>query len=548
MITDSFDGLSDRAYDVCVVGGGPVGIALALRLAALGKSVVMLESGGERADPATQALADADIVYPDRHDSMMIATARRLGGTSNLWGGRCLPFDPIDFENRPAITDAKWPISYGEIEPYYQAACETTDSGAAVFVSPPADAAAADEAFSMDRLERWSNSPKLQRFHHDALLKSSAIDIRLFCVVTDLYFNEAGVLEAVRVVRPNGESEVRLQVGTVVLAAGGVEVTRLLLAAQRQAPLRFGGVDGPLGRYYMGHLTGVIADIRMANLAMDAAFDFYVDAFGGYVRRRFVPSDTLQRELNVMNSSLWPVVPAIADATHGSGTLSALYLALAWGPLGRKIIAEAILKRHIPDPPPPAAPHIGNVVRNLPSTIPWLADFLRRRYAAKARIPGFYLRNPKKLYGLCFHSEQWPNPESRITLTDEVDRLGLPKARISYTYHERDVTSVIDTHEALGRWLQRSDLGELIHHHPPEARPAAILAQAKHGAHQIGTTRMGFDRSTAVVDKDLRTFDCPNLFVASCSTLPTSGQANPTLTAVALALRLADRLANTPAS
>jgi choline dehydrogenase-like flavoprotein len=89
--------------------------------------------------------------------------------------------------------------------------------------------------------------------------------------------------------------------------------------------------------------------------------------------------------------------------------------------------------------------------------------------------------------------------------------------------------------------LIRTGFGHLEWSVLADKRISSVLAQAKHGTHQIGTIRMGTNRSDGVVDKTLRTFDSPNLFVASTAVLPTSGQANPTLTAIALAMRLAHR-------
>jgi choline dehydrogenase-like flavoprotein len=182
-------------------------------------------------------------------------------------------------------------------------------------------------------------------------------------------------------------------------------------------------------------------------------------------------------------------------------------------------------------------------LRDLPVTVPSMIGFVKKRYFSKKRIPGFYLRNPNMIYGLYYHSEQWPNPDSRITLSHEADRLGLPKVRIGFRYHERDAESVLRTHDALAAWLLHARLGELRYRHAPAERAPAILKQAQHGPHQIGTTRMGCNAAEGVVDADLRTFGVRNLFVASCSVLPTSSQANPTLTGVALALRLAETLA-----
>ena len=131
-------------------------------------------------------------------------------------------------------------------------------------------------------------------------------------------------------------------------------------------------------------------------------------------------------------------------------------------------------------------------------------------------------------------------------LSEDCDRTGLRKLRIDLRFDRRDAISVVRTHELLEAWLQKTGLGRLHWRHVGnEDRIDAVMALAQHGTHQIGTARMGSDQSSAVVDRDLRTFDVPNLFVASTAVMPTSGQANPTLTAIALAMRLAadwDRL------
>src|SRR5262249_10086150 len=142
-------------------------------------------------------------------------------------------------------------------------------------------------------------------------------------------------------------------------------------------------------------------------------------------------------------------------------------------------------------------------------------------------------------YRLAYHSEQIPQHDSRVTLSGEFDRTGLAKTRVDLRFHETDAWSVVRTHELLSDWLTRTGFGRLEWNVPADQRIREVLGQAKHGTHQIGTIRMGANRNDGVVDRNLRTFDSPNLFVVSSAVLPTSGQANPTLTAIALAMRLA---------
>ncbi len=542
MIVETFEGLGTKTHDVCVVGAGPVGISLAVELDRIGFSVLLLESGRSVVDEQIQQLSDADIVDPRLHDDMRIAVSRQLGGASNLWGALCVKYDPVDFKAREGLVDALWPISYEDLLPYYKAACTYTRSGDPIFECAVPGVKASSAAFSFDTLERSASVQKLQIIHRETLARSTGIEVRLGATVAGLGFAEGGSIRHIDVVRSDGDQRNRVPIRNLVIAAGGLESTRLLLAAQRRDPARFGGSDGPLGRYYMGHLIGDIADIEFEKGGLENSFDYFIDSHGSYVRRRFVPSQDMQLSENILNSAMWPIVPPIADPRHGSAILSSIYLALAFDPLAKFLVADAIRKRHIPSGPVDLSSHFKNLVKGLPSAATFSADFLWRRYLTSPRIPGFFVRNALRQYPLAYHSEQIPRPESRVTLSDTRDRTGLERLRIDLRFHPDDARSIVRTHELLADWLQQTGFGRLHWRQLPDERMDAVLAQAQHGTHQIGTARMGWTPADGVVDRNLQVFGSPNLYVASTAVLPTSSQANPTLTAIALALRLADHL------
>ncbi|MEO6215952.1 MAG: GMC oxidoreductase [Sphingomonas sp.] len=541
MLTEGIAGLGETVAEVIVVGSGPVGLALATDLARRGIRVLVLESGSVGGNASIQALSDASLSDPSRHDDMSIAVARRLGGTSNLWGARCLPFDPVDFEARPFVA-ARWPLAYEDVAPYWAPALRAACAGEAVFKSEPTLNPTADSTFSADTLERWANIQSAQVIHKEAIRSEPTLEVRSLATVTGFRFAENGRVAALEVSHSLSGERVEVPVKSLVLASGGLETARLLLSAQCQSANRFGGANGPLGRYYMGHVLGEIADIVFSSPALSRAFDFQIDG-GSYVRRRLVPSAETQREHQLLNAAFWPVVAPVADPRHRSSILSMVFLALSYGPLGRLITAEAIRRRHIPDTPDQFLAHIANVLTGVPSAVSFAAKFLQRRYFSKYRQPGFFVLNRANRYGLSYHSEHAPEPTSRVCLNGRADRLGVPSLGIDLRFSEQDVDSVVRTHDLLEAWLVRSGIGRLEFRMPKAERHAAVLAQAMHGTHQIGLTRMGADRRSGVVDGDLRSFDASNLYVASTSVLPTSSQANPTLTAIALALRLADHLA-----
>ena len=533
--------LRDFAADVTVIGSGPVGVITALALIGRGFRVLVLESGGEGAEPASTDLTVAENLRPDNHFEPRTAVARRLGGSSNLWAGRCVPFDPIDFRARPWLGLGAWPIGADDLAPYLAPALDALAAGAAVFEAPLG--VTADPAFRCDTLERWSNVPRIQKLHARALAERGDLLVALRATVTGFRCRPDGGIAGIEL-DAGEEGRGEIPASRVVLAAGGNASTRLLLLEQERDPALFGGAGGPLGRFYMGHVSGQIADIVFENATLHDGLDYYVDAHGSYVRRRLVPAEATQAAERLANVAFWPVVPPIANAAHRSGPLSAVFLALSLAPLGRRLIAEPVRLKHVGPPPYRRAAHLGNVVRDLPRTLGFAPAFLWRNRVAKMRLPGFFLRNRARRYGLEYHAEQLPDPESRLTLGEARDRLGQRRLRIDLRFGPDDAASVVRAHAALEAWLARNRLARLeFYQADPEARMAVVLGNARDGAHQVGTIRMAREPGEGVVDGRCRVFGTPGLYVVSTAVLPTSGQANPTLTAVQLGLRLADDLA-----
>lgn len=536
------DILKALTADIVVVGSGPLGLNTTFALADRGFRVLVLESGGRGADPDAQDLARDEVTDISIHYPAEITVARRLGGTSNLWGGRCVPNDAIDFRARPWLGLGAWPIGREDLEDWLAPACAAMGAGQGVFHEPLPALPRRVGDFCVDRLERWSDEPRAHRLHAARIDRDPATVVATGVTVTGIVRNEAGRLLALRVwTRAEGTWE--LPARAVILAAGGNASTRLLLNVQAEAPGLFGGPGGPLGRYYMAHLNGQIADIVFEDAALHAAMDFHVDGHGSYVRRRLAPTDAAQEAAGIANICFWPVVPEIRDARHRSGPLSSVFLALSMPVIGRRLIAEPIRIKHLGPPPYRRMAHVRNLVSDLPRVVGFVPWFLWRRRYARHRLPGFFLKNRARRYGLEFHSEHLPHPDSRITLTDQRDHTGLRRARLDLRFSEADVRSVLSAHDALGRWLEKEGLARLQYRMPVDQRADGVLAGARHGNHQQGTIRMAHNRRDGVVDGWGGVFDVPGLHVVSTAILPTSSQANPTLTALQIGLRLADRLA-----
>jgi choline dehydrogenase-like flavoprotein len=534
--------------EVAVVGAGPAGIVTALELARQGHRVLLLESGDGTFDPQTQRLGDT-IEGDPLHAPMSLATRRQLGGASNLWGGRCVPFDPIDFRPREIVGGAQWPIGFDEVAPYFQRACDWCVCGEAVFDARRLAGLAErslipgfpDGRVGASSLERWSLPTNFGKQYRAALEQSECLTLVGGLTCTEIVCEESGArVDHLRVRSPSGV-DLTVKASRYVLACGGLETTRLLLASNAHHRDGIGNHSGHLGRWYMAHVESRIAEVRFTTDPAETIYAHERDADGVYVRRRMTFSAETQAEQRLPNAAFWLVNPEISDPAHGSGVLSFVYLMLS-SPLGKRFVAEGIRQAHIKAHGHVSlARHLANVARGLPSATRFAVSFGYRRYLKRGRrVPGFFVPSASNAYPLMYHGEHLPNRESYVERTSAMDELGVPRLRTHLAFGEEDVDGVIRAHEQLDEYLREHELGQLVYRYAD--LPAAVRAQLSGGYHQAGTTRMSSSPEDGVVDRNLAVHGFADLFVASSSVFVTSGQANSTFTIIALALRLADHL------
>ncbi|MGO9759956.1 MAG: GMC oxidoreductase [Solirubrobacteraceae bacterium] len=538
--------------EVAVIGAGPVGIVIALELARAGRRVVVLESGGAHFDPNTQGLGDT-VGGDDLHVAMSLATRRQVGGASNLWGGRCVPFDPIDFESRPLVGDARWPVGYEEISCYLQRACDWCLCGEAVFDAGAVPSLAhrsivpgfVDGDVCASTLERWSLPTNFGRVYRRALESASTLRLETGLTCTEIVPRPCGddgwKVDHLEARRSDGRA-VSIRAARYVIAAGGLESTRLLFASTREHPEGIGNHSGHLGRWYMAHVETRVARVHFTTPPDSTIYAHERDHDGVYVRRRFTLARETQIQQRLPNIAMWLVNPQVGDAAHGSGILSFVYLMLI-SPFGRHFVAEGIRQAHIKiSRATTVRAHLRNVVRDLVPATAFALSFGYRRFARRGRkVPGFFVRSAANTYPLLYHGEHIPHWNSFVEPTAERDALGMPRLRTHLHFSDEDVRNVRRAHEVLDRSLRAQGLGnvEML----DDDVEQAVREQLFGGYHQCGTTRMSTDPGEGVVDGDLAVHGFDDLFVASSSTFPTSSQANSTFMAVAFALRLADHLA-----
>lgn len=240
-----------KAYDVCIIGAGPAGITLALRLAEAGWRVVLLEGGGHEYSPRSQAFYRCTSTGLELYAEE--TRLRYLGGTSNHWAGRCRPFTVSDFANAPPVDLPGWPIPYGEIERYLPAAMDIVDlPQGAEFRT--VNAGLGGDEFDADRF-LLSPPTRFAQKYAKALDETAGLDVFINCNCVDLDFDEAAGQLKAAVVCDYARNRQRVVASTFILATGAIENARQLLNSTTLVGAGVIKKDGLTGCCLMEHLN-----------------------------------------------------------------------------------------------------------------------------------------------------------------------------------------------------------------------------------------------------------------------------------------------------
>jgi choline dehydrogenase-like flavoprotein len=509
--------------DLCIVGAGPAGITIAKQFQTGQTRVCLLESGGREVERRPQRRNRGESVgYPlHRLDRSRV---RAFGGASRHWppdeGLAVRPLDPIDFEARSGLPRSGWPFDRAHLEPWYvsaQAVCQ----GGPYDYDPTGWTATDARAFDLDDgtvgTTMFQHGPAAFDGYHAELAAAPAVTVFQHATVTELLPDEHDPDRVDRAaVRRDDGSHFFVRARIFVLATGGIETPRLLLLSRRAHPAGLGNAYDLVGRFFAERLSarsGYVVPDR-PELIDQAGFYDIRPARGTRVQGALRVPDAVQRERQLRNCAFFLLrrdASITAEAVRSLATM-----------------VKAARRR-------PIAPGMPGHVRNVVTGPRGLAGYAAGVVAARR---GGGRPRPEVLV-LRVQAEQAPNPDSRITLGDRTDEFGLPVARVDWRASEDDVASIRSSQELLDAAFRSAGLGRiegmLGSEHPP------VLFEGNY--HHLGATRMHPAAREGVVDVDAKVHGVRNVYVAGSSVFPTYGCSNPTLTIVALALRLADHVA-----
>lgn len=414
-----------ESFPICVIGAGAAGISLAAKLSRSGHRILLIEGGDRQETPEVVDAYVGEATAP--HPKTTEFRYQRFGGTTHLWGGRCVPLDRLDFEKRPHVPESGWPEGANTIANYYSQALDYCDAGENDFTissfgpnTKPIFSEAPLLAPDLNEyIERYSLPTDFGQKFRRELTDSSNVYVLLRTRCIGLNTNTEGDT-VTSVTLHDGNQAQQVKVQQVVLAGGGIETTRLMLASREITPA-WSYLDNSLGKYYACHYDLIFGALRFSGEL--PVFDFQKTVEGIYARRKLQFSAAFQAQHGLLNSAFRLHFPAYADPSHGSGVMSTIYLAKSI----LKPEYQAILNHGVNQTPVrgQSFKHLLNVVLDVGSVIGFAFNWLFKIKLAKRRIPYTLVANRNGTYPIEFNSEQISDVNNRIELLKECDLNGL---------------------------------------------------------------------------------------------------------------------------
>ncbi len=513
--------LSDEApqrAETLIVGSGAVGLAMAVELARAGRQVILIEAGGPRVEAASQEYFRTAQCCDRELPGLHLGRFRALGGTTNFWGGQLLRFEPIVLQRRPWVADVAWPIARHDLDPYYERGYALLGMGQHLAdemvwqrldIVPP-DSCGELEAF----FSAWAPEPNFAALFESEIAASANLRVHLNAPAVALDLDEARERVAGVYVRCAGGGVRRFAAARVILANGTVEIARLLklpLADGSEAPW---ARNEWLGKGFADHVdcfAGQVTPLdkrRFHNLFDNAYLD------GIKYAPKLKPSARTQEDRKLLGIA--------AHFLFNSSLEEHLFNAKL---LLRSLFRGRFQRQLVPDRQ--------SFMSMLRIALPMAVRYVRSHRMYNPADQGIRLR---------LTCEQFPLRESAVRLGERRDRLGMPIVELDWRIDGREIETMAAFAELVAAYLERHGLASVRIDPALASRDPAFVQKLDDAYHHMGTARMAATPADGVVDRDLKLFGTRNLYVSGAAVYPTTGFANPTFTAIALGLRLADAI------
>ena len=508
---------ADVRGDIAIIGGGAAGITLALELAEKFKDVLVFESGATSSEMETQSLYDGKLLG-HKQPSLQISRLRFLGGSTNHWVGRCAPLDPVDFERLPDRPYSGWPFELAALASFYDRAYRYCEIGTIKQDAPNGDPIV-ERLFEgpVFRLTEFRYSPptKFGERFRPQLNDSDRIKVYLNANVTDIVAMESKRAIASLDVRTLNGRKITVMANAFILCCGGIENARVLLNCTRDFQNGLGNQHDLVGRFFMDHL----------------------DAVAGVI----IPQNEIHNfsPLQERHDGVGALMNSAKTVRQPGRRGCSLFMRSCYNCYN----ADTGFAKAMQSPSDQAFHQIMHyaVRGSLPPDISEQGCIALREPAAIARVLYHSLRTrlrPEQAIIVRVEGEQSPNPASRVTLNSEVDALGMRRVTLDWQIDPLDCDNLYQTTMELARSVGAAGLGRMVMH----LERGNELSDVSTCWHHMGTTRMHDDPRQGVVDRNCAVHGLSNLYIAGSSIFPTGGRVNPTITIVALAIRLADHL------
>jgi len=505
--TSELENGSSIEGDICIIGAGAAGISMALEWIDSRHKVILLEAGGMSWEAKSQEQYRGDNVGQP-YFPLNAARLRQFGGTTGYWAGFCAPLDPIDFQDRDWVPNSTWPIALDDLHPFYARANKVLELGPYEYGAEYWEAQDPDvrrlplgEKF-WTKMWQFSPPTRFGLVYKDAIVNAPNVHLYTHATVCDIQANENVSAIDGLLIRTLEGAEHRVRAKHYIMACGAIQNARMLLASNKQTTNGIGNDHDLVGRHFMEHFEVPGANVIFAkqqSLKMYTAPPRITGALTS-ARGELALSAEVEKTNRILHGT------ASIEPGRWGGSIRSTFQRFTPEQLEKGRIREE--QGETPadrSPPPPADP--------------------TRQFRLKTR------------------QEQSPNPDSRIMLSDELDELGVPRTKLDWQLMELDKRSIRRFYELLGQELGRTGLGRVqiadwLMDGDDNVWPSFLSG----GWHHMGTAKMHDDPRQGVVDANCKVHGIDNLYVAGSATFASAGAPNPTLTLVALTLRLSDHI------